>query len=313
MVRYIRQSDVFKAVQEYRLWIWVYSFCGIAILILFAFSTYKFIHQPLLKLVKSFKRVESGDLNIFIRHHRRDEFHYLFEKFNEMIRNVNTLIDQVYRQKILAQKAELKQLQSQINPHFLYNSLFILNMMAKTGDRDTLERFTLQLGEYFRFITKNNSDEVTLLEEIQHARIYSEIQETRLSNRIDVQFGSLPEQLNDVIVPRLILQPVIENAFIHGLESSEDGGSIQVSIEYSSEQIWISVEDTGNTLADYDLERLRNILSGSLEAGEMVGLLNIHRRLQLKFGSSSGLKLERGKDGGLKVILCMIIQEGIIT
>ncbi|GJM75129.1 hypothetical protein HMSSN036_73450 [Paenibacillus macerans] len=104
----------------------------------------------------------------------------------------------------MAQRAELKQLQSQINPHFLYNSFFILNTMAKTGDTERIEQFTTLLGEYFEFVTRNASDLVALEQEIHHARMYAEIQELRFSRRIQVRFDTLPDELRSIPVPRLI-------------------------------------------------------------------------------------------------------------
>jgi two-component system sensor histidine kinase YesM len=126
-------------------------------MLIYSFSAYKFIHKPLLELVRAFHKVESGDLQVSINHDSDNEFGYLYKRFNDMVKNLNMLIDQVYNQKILMQRAELKQLQSQINPHFLYNSLFMINTMARIGD-DNLITFTKYLGEYFRFVTRNSSD-----------------------------------------------------------------------------------------------------------------------------------------------------------
>jgi len=92
--------------------------------------------------------------------------------------------------------------------------------MARVGDYDTLERFTEQLGEYFRFVTRSAADEVPLSAEVNHARVYTEIQAMRFSNRIKVYFDDMPEEYSKIQVPRLILQPIIENAFVHGLEKN---------------------------------------------------------------------------------------------
>ena len=119
----------------------------------------------------------------------------MYGRFNQMVVNLRSLIDQAYKQKIMTQRAELKQLQSQINPHFLYNSFFILNTMAHTGDLEGIETFTTQLGGYFQFVTRNASDEVALHQEIHHARLYTEIQSCDFPSRIKVDFEPLPEGL----------------------------------------------------------------------------------------------------------------------
>ncbi|MFD0716367.1 sensor histidine kinase [Paenibacillus sp. GCM10027626] len=302
-VQYVRVSELFQTIQIYRIWIWCYSLTGILILVLFSLYAFRYIHQPLVKMVRSFSRVENGDFNVFIKHHRKDEFQYLFTQFNDMVKNLNTLIDQSYRQKLLIQNAELKQLQSQINPHFLYNSLFILNTMTRTGDYDNLEYFTIQLGEYFRFMTKSNHDDIPLLEEIRHARTYADIQSLRFGSRIKVVFDELPLVYANIRVPRLIVQPLIENAFIHGLEEMSEKGWISITFEKEDDRLAIVVEDNGQSLSDRQLLGVQAMLAGEVEAGEEVGLLNIHRRLQLKFGQQGKLRLSRSPQGGLKATI----------
>ncbi|OUS76439.1 hypothetical protein B1748_12205 [Paenibacillus sp. MY03] len=306
-IQYVRNSELLKTIQIYHIWIWCYSIVGILILFLFSLYAYRYIHQPLVKMVRSFSRIENGDFDVFIKHHRKDEFQYLFTQFNDMVKNLNTLIDQSYRQKLLVQNAELKQLQSQINPHFLYNSLFILNTMTRTGDYDNLEYFTIQLGEYFRFMTKSNRNEIPLSEEIRHARTYADIQSLRFGNRIKVEFDELPPDYAHISVPRLIVQPVIENAFIHGLEEMPDKGWISITFEESDDRLAIVVEDNGQSLLDQQLLGVQAMLAGEAEPAEEVGLLNIHRRLQLKFGQRGELTLSRSPHGGLKAVILIPI------
>ncbi|QTH44039.1 sensor histidine kinase [Cohnella sp. LGH] len=307
-VQYVRNSELFQTIRIYRVWIWCYSLVGLLILALFSLYAYRYIHQPLVKMVRSFSRVENGDFNVFIKHDRNDEFQYLFSQFNDMVRNLNTLIDQSYRQRLLVQNAELKQLQSQINPHFLYNSLFILNTMTRTGDYDNLEYFTIQLGEYFRFMTKNNQDDISLGEEIRHARTYADIQSLRFGSRIKVVFDELPPAYAGLSVPRLIVQPVIENAFIHGLEQMPEKGWISISFAAEEDHLAIVVEDNGGSLSDQQLQYVQAILAGEAEAGEEVGLHNIHRRLQLKFGRHGALRLSRSTEGGLKAVILIPLE-----
>ncbi len=172
--------------------------------------------------------MEDGELNNPIEHEQEDEFGFLYNRYNIMLYKLRRLIEQDYKQKLMMQKAELKQLQSQINPHFLYNSFFILNSLAKTEDTERMEQFTSMLGEYFKFITRNEEEHVTLSEEMKHARMYTEIQQLRFSRRIKVQFDELPEEMEHIKVPKLIVQPIIENAFEHSLEKKVDEGLLWV-------------------------------------------------------------------------------------
>jgi two-component system sensor histidine kinase YesM len=308
--RFIPEQIVRKPLDKFYKWAWLFVAGALAIMAVYALSTYKFIHQPLLKLVKGFRRLENGDMELAIAHEANDEFRYIYARFNQMVVNLRTLIDQAYKQKIMAQRAELKQLQSQINPHFLYNSFFILNTMAKTGDSERIEQFTTMLGEYFQFVTRNASDEVTLEQEIRHARTYAEIQEMRFSRRIRVRFDELPEELGQVKVPRLIVQPIIENAFEHSLEKMAKGGEIAIRFEREEGWLCIIVEDNGDRLSDADLERIIRLLSREDETSETTGIVNIHRRIVITFGRGSGLIAARGTLGGLKVTIRLPLGEG---
>ena len=303
--RFIPDQVVRKPLSKFYKWAWVFAACALGIFAAFALSTYKFIHKPMLTLVKSFRRMEQGDLSIYIAHESKDEFRYLYGRFNQMVENLRSLIDQVYKQKIMAQRAELKQLQSQINPHFLYNSFFILNTMAKTGDTERIEQFTTLLGEYFEFVPRNASDLVALEQEIHHARMYAEIQELRFSRRIQVRFDTLPDELRSIPVPRLIVQPIIENAFKHSLEKKGKDGLIAVRFEKASSQVRIIVEDNGDRLTDEALERIRITLHDVRDQAETTGMVNIHRRIRITFGEDSGLQTERSELGGLRVTILL--------
>lgn len=235
-----------------------------------------------------------------IDHDKKDEFGYLYTRFNHMLVKLKTLIDQDYKQKMMMQRSELKQLQSQINPHFLYNSFFILNSLAKIGDVDRIEQFTIMLGEYFRFITRNSDDLVPLSEETKHSRVYTEIQELRFSRRILVHFDELPKEIAALKVPRLIIQPIIENAYEHSLEKKDENGLLHVTFQKLQDEVLIIVEDNGDHLSEDQLRTLQQSLERINESSEMTGIINIHRRLMLTFGENSGLKLSRSELGGFR-------------
>ena len=309
LVSYLPEGTVRRPLIKFNLWAWVFAVTSVFAIVVYAFSTYRYVHRPLLSLVQSFRRMEGGTLDIPIRHEQKDEFGYLYDRFNQMLVKLQTLIDQDFKQKLMMQKAELKQLQSQIKPHFLYNSFFILNSLAKTGDTDRIEQFTIMLGEYYRFIARNGEDHVTLSEEIKHARMYTEIQQLRFSRRIRVQFDELPEAMRRIKVPRLIVQPMIENAYEHSLENMPNEGFLRVTFEHTDAECLIKVEDNGDSIDDAGLEALQHRVSGPAESHEMTGIMNIHRRILLTYGEGSGLFLSRSKLGGLEAAIRIKFRE----
>jgi two-component system sensor histidine kinase YesM len=303
-IKYVPEDDIFNKVKQYRTWFLAFTVVSLVIIVFASVSSYKYIHQPLRKFVKAFYLVEKGEMNTRIDSRRHDEFGYLYKKFNAMLENLRTLIDQVYKQTILAQKAELKQLQSQINPHFLYNSFFVLSTQIETEDYSSAKLFSRQLGEYFQFITRNASDEVTLLKETEHARVYASIQGARVGKRIKIEFRELPQECEKIIVPRLILQPLLENVFEHGLQDTKGNGLVRVFFENSGGgEMLLSVEDNGANLEDRTILEMNEAFDHKDETAEVTGIVNIHRRIQLRYGPESGCRAERSELGGLKIVI----------
>ncbi len=302
LLKFIPQEYLMKPIDNFNIWVWVFTIAVVIIILIYSFSTYKFMHKPLIQLVKSFRKLESGDLQVSITHDSKNEFGYLYQRFNDMVKNLNNLIDQVYNQKILMQKAELKHLQSQINPHFLYNSLFMINTMASIGD-ENLVPFSKYLGEYFRFVTRNSSDYIPLIDEVNHAKVYTNIQSMRFSKRLKVDFKDCPEKYHNIKVPRLILQPIIENAFEHGIERKKNSGIVLIYFEGKDNELDIIVEDNGDEITDSGLLELTEALNNTNEGLETTGIININRRIKLVFGENSGLFISRSDLGGIKVVL----------
>src|SRR5262249_48552417 len=156
-------------------------------------------------------------------------------------------------QKIISQRHELKRLQSQINPHFLYNCLFVLNQLILSGDMETAYRFSLSVGQYFQLMTRDGADEISLEDEIAHSQTYINTQKICFGDRVDV---CMPEHVSfrhALIVPRLIVQPVIENAYKYAFSSKHTGGKLRIHVNEDDTCIAIHVEDNGDHLTDDDI------------------------------------------------------------
>lgn len=295
-------SQIYGKIANYR-WIFLcYVIFSLIIIIIFGLMIHRMIHRPVNDLIQAIHQVEDGNYSVTVVSSREDEFHYLNQAFNKMTENLQELIHEVYEQKILMQNIELKQLQSQINPHFLYNSFFNIYRLAKDEDYENLTAFTQYLGTYYQYITRNASPEVPLIEEYNHARTYCNIQQMRFHNRLELRMDPLPEDFHKIYVPRLIMQPIIENAFEHGLKTVESP-RLEITFSHSDDYLYITISDNGPALDDDIFAELHRKLESSDTALETTAIINIHRRLHLKFGPLAGLKLSNGNLGGLQIIV----------
>ncbi|MDF2663166.1 MAG: hypothetical protein K0Q94_5957, partial [Paenibacillus sp.] len=311
IVTYLPEEAVLGPLQKYRSFMWWLSVVSLILIIVLSYSIYQLIHQPLSTLVRAFKKVEKGNLDVEIAYRYRDEFSYLYIQFNKMIERLKVLIHEVYEQKYRIQHSELRQLQLQINPHFLYNSFFTLYRMAKMEQYEQVMGFTKSLGNYFQFITRDGAQEVPLIDEIQFVRSYVEIQNVRFGRHIHVDFPELPERWRTLIVPRLIVQPLLENCYKHGLADEDEEGHIRVSYRASASnrELIVSVEDSGQSLSDYMLYNLQMMVETSNVRQEGEGLYNVHRRLQVHYKERGGLRFLRSELGGLQAELIIPLDE----
>jgi len=301
-VQYVEES----AITGYIAQSWIYMIIAlvamVGVSVFFILYTRRIVHKPLSMLVQAFERVKEGNLDEHLYPGTNDEFAYLYRAFNDMEDRLKQLIDEVYVQKNLIQKAQLKQLQAQINPHFLYNSFFTLSRRIKRQDYENAEEFAKHLGNYFKYLTRDGSDFIPLRQEVEHAKSYAAIQQARFSNRVQVAFEDLPENYEGILVPRLIIQPLLENSFGHGLEDKISDGILQVSFLAEKDGIQIRVEDNGEGAGDEDIVKMQESLEEQ-EPDEVTGIVNIHRRLKTYFRGLAGLRIERSRLGGVAITI----------
>ncbi|WP_409342046.1 sensor histidine kinase [Paenibacillus sp. MBLB4367] len=299
-VSLIPEANVLGPIQKYRVWFWWACALAVLVVLFFSYSLFRLIYRPLMRLVHSFRRVQQNRLEPIAIDRGHDEFGYLYQAFNDTIQSLRTLIEENYEQQIRNQRSELKRLQAQINPHFLYNCFFVLCRLIKSDrQKEKAYQFCLYIGEYFHFITRNDEDEIPLELEVKHSRTYVDMQTVCYGDRIQVRFdGNVPE----LFVPRLVLQPIIENAYKHALGNMRTEGELWVHSERNADGFAFYVEDNGNAVTEEDINRLNNRLrqsEGRIE--ETTGLVNVHRRIQLRYGAEYGITMTRSELGGLKV------------
>ncbi|MBD2867875.1 sensor histidine kinase [Paenibacillus arenilitoris] len=307
---YMSEREVTEPLKKFNVLFILFSCVSLAIVIMFSFSVNLMIHKPLKKLIRAFKKLETD--NLIASHGNRqldNEFGYLYRNFDQMVDKLRQSINENYEQKIALQHSELKQLQSQINPHFLYNSFFNLYMICRSGDMEGSATLAQKLGGYYQFITRSGKDTVALEEEYRHALDYCEIQSIRFSNRIQVEASELPESVKAVEVPRIIVQPLVENAFEHAFENGMRRGHVRLEAAFQDNYLTIVVEDDGSALTEDSLLKLRNKLDNASHIPEKTGLVNVCRRIQLQFGDRSGISVSRSEMGGLKAEIGIYFDE----
>lgn len=273
---------------------------------------YREIYYPLHRLlIEAFDHMEKNDFSYRIEIKKENAIFYsIYNKYNHMVDAMQHYIETNLQQQILVSRSNLKQLQSQISPHFMYNSYYILYRMLRRKDMENSMLLAEYLGSFYQYITRNADDEKRLTEELNHAKNYAQIQKYRFGDNIRISIAEPDEEIADVYVPRLILQPILENVFKYGYENG-NGDPIQLRINFdvkTAEDFSIIIENSGELLEE-TLQTLRQRLESTDTEIETTAIINIHRRIQIYFGKKSGVSVERSALGGLKVIMHIVREE----
>ncbi|MDN8590591.1 hypothetical protein B2I21_27650 [Chryseobacterium mucoviscidosis] len=273
-----------------------------------ALLLYRKVQVPIQRLMRGLQQIRKGQLSTRIPvDHSRDEFAYLTQSFNHMAEQIQELIEKVYEERIRSREATLKHLQSQINPHFLYNCLFYIKNMTQLGNREAVIAMSLSLGDYYRYITRDENDMTTVEEEIRLLDNYLSIQQMR-TNRLSYEIA-VPQELMQQHIPRLLIQPIVENAVIHGIEPMEGSGHIVVTGMVAQEQMdgrqytrySLFVDNDGVTLTPEEIAGLEREINEPMGEEIGTGTWNVHQRLVTRYGHSSGLHFASIPYGGLSV------------
>ncbi|RAP76813.1 histidine kinase [Paenibacillus montanisoli] len=268
---------------------------------------YRNVQRPIYDLIRAVRSLRRGEYGHRIERDPRNEFQYLIEQFNLMSDEIRTLIDKVYREELRAKESSLKHLQAQINPHFLYNNFAYIQSMAQLDRTKAIVAFTQHLSQYYRYTTRTEQQLTLLSEEMDLIRNYLEIHKMQ-SERLRYD-EHLEEGLMQLLMPRLLLQPLVENAIVHGMEGKKGEFHIVITGSRTASGYAFMVDDNGCGLRPDKLESLRASLQQS-SAANSLGLWNVHQRLRHYFGPASGLHLDHSVLGGLRVGLIIVTEGG---
>lgn len=268
---------------------------------LVAYLLYVQVQVPIRLLVGGFQRLKQGDYSARVEIKGKNEFSFLSGRFNSMVEQIQMLIENVLMEKIHVREARLKQLQSQINPHFFYNCFSFITSMAKLDNMGAVVGMSHNLSRYYRYTTRQERDLVALSEEVEFVNHYLEIQKMRMSRlRYEI---NIPPQMRKRELPPLVLQPLVENAVIHGIEPVAKEGLVRITGSCVGREMTLTVEDDGQGMTPERIIELENKLSRAMDEEMGCGLWNVHQRMRLRFGETSGLRISPSPLGGLQVTL----------
>ena len=239
------------------------------------------------QLIRKMRRVQEGDLNVSLHSSSSDEIGELIDNFNYMVSRMSILIEEQYKTGLEVKNAELKALQAQINPHFLYNTLDAINWMAIKNNVPEICSMVQSLARFYKLSLNKGSDIVTLADEITHVRIYVQIQNKRFDNRITLTVN-VPEELMQYSIPKITLQPIVENSILHGiLQKPGLEGTIDIAGSLAENILHLEIRDNGAGMSEDKLSRILSNEKSDNSHG--YGVKNIHNRLRLYYGNSFGL------------------------
>ena len=244
-------------------------------------------------LVKKFRRAETGDLSVSEKISGTDEIAVLDQQFNRMLGKLDQLIKTSYVQKLENKEAQLKNLQLQINPHFLYNTLETISSIAAVKQVFVVCDICGKLGEIFRYsLGKDYGELVPLEQEMTHIKNYMFIQKIRYGDRLQV-FYNIDVDAAHVYIPRFILQPIVENAISHGLSNLTSVGTLEVSAFEKKDRLYIEIEDDGEGMVREKVAEITRFINTAkpVEGKKNIGIRNVNQRIKLAYGEAYGITI----------------------
>ena len=262
------------------------------------------IHSSIYSLEETVRRIAEGNFGDRVRGMNVEELKELGEQTNQMADRLETLIEQIRQNQDHLSKAELRTLQAQINPHFLYNTLDTIVWQAESGKGDEVVRLTRNLSDFFRISLSSGADWIPVSQELKHVSAYLSIQKTRYRDILDFEVDQ-PEGLEEAYMLKLLLQPLVENALYHGIKNKRGGGKITVKVSYENRVMTFSVADTGKGMTPEQQKALQESLQaeiptsqGAQEPGHTgFGMRNVDMRIRLYYKKQTGLLIQSGPEG----------------
>lgn len=311
IVYHIPLKELYREMDTLKRWVLLIMIYGLIILSVLSVLTSLDIITPINRLVEGMKKVERGNKHEDVKLDRDDELGYLSESFNRMSKKIDYLVNRIYKEEIALKEAEIKALQAQINPHFLFNTLENINWMAQLNGVPEISDTVSALAKLMDGSIGRGDRTITFREELEYIDNYMTILKNRYENRLEV-IKTLDDQLMETKIPRLLIQPLVENAVKHGIEKSRRKGIIKINAYRKEGHVVFEVADNGIGMTQEELDALNQRLhedmlvndgNTSATARKSIGLENVNRRIKLMYGSSYGLEIDSSYDEYTRVIV----------
>jgi len=286
-------QELTKGTREIGLRIIEIGFAGILLGILFIWLSSSLLFRPLKDLIAAMNRFEQDNFNIRVNIRRRDEFGIVGRSFNQMMDKINYLVSEVYQKELSQKEAEYNSLKAQINPHFLYNTLETIRLLTSFGNTADAEKATVALARLLKTSIDKKREIITVKEELDIIRSYLTIQQMRFQDKVNVSI-TVDKAMMELPIPRFILQPIIENAYQHGLEIKMGKGQLFINGFLLDNALKFQIIDDGVGIPEDILEALFSDDRQAVyaKAGTGNGLLNVQNRIRLLCGDNYGLSVQ---------------------
>ncbi|GAA3409596.1 sensor histidine kinase [Paenibacillus hodogayensis] len=298
------QSEVYAKSEQMQLYTYVIIGISVLLALWISWAVYSGIASPVQKLMQGMKRAGSGNFNVRLENNRQDELGYLTQAFNQMIYDQKHLIEHGYEQQLRLAVTELKFLQTQINPHFLYNTLDSIYWAAKNYEADEISEMVLNLSRFFRLSLNKGTDTFTVEETVAHLHYYVRVQQLRFLDKFSVSYD-IQEESKTVPIMKLLLQPFVENAILHGLEQRNRGGELVVRTQLEDGFLCMTIMDNGAGMTAERLAYIRGELGSVFvpekrglsmppweNAKDLYGLRNVASRIRMVYGKRARLEID---------------------
>lgn len=268
------------------------AFIAASLFVILSFAFNSFFYKPVKALISGIRESVNNREEINLKVNRKDEIGFIFNSVNEILKENSKLIKEVYEQKISSKNSELRLLQSQINPHFLYNSLDTAVWMIKLDDKDNAAQIIESLIQLFRLSLEKINEIITVREELENLNNYLTIQKIRYEEKLKVNIN-VEEDIMECKMLKLLLQPLVENSIYHGIGKNKRPGNINILGKKSGDLLKFVVEDNGVGIPEDRLENIRRIInSNEKDNDNFYALQNINKRVKLYYGEQYGITIE---------------------